>query len=70
LDIFQETPSTNDPTKEIVTKVLLIFKHDQINLKDIKCLLQWWGKHEAMFSIVGFLPCQILSIVGSQIETK
>jgi hypothetical protein len=70
LDIFQQIPSTNDPSKELVTKVLLIFKHYQMDLKDIKCLLQWWGKHEAMFFIVGFLPCQILSIVGSQIETK
>jgi hypothetical protein len=70
LDIFQQIPSTNDPSKELVTKVLLIFRHYQMDLKDIKCLLQWWGKHEAMFFIVGFLPCQILSIVGSQIETK
>jgi len=70
LDIFQQTLSTNDPAKELVTKVLLIFKHYQMDFKDIKCLLQWWGKHEAMFSTVGFLPCQILSIVGSQIETK
>jgi hypothetical protein len=70
LDIFQQTPSTNDPTKELVTKVLLIFRHYQMDFKDIKCLLQWWGKYEATFSVVGFLPCQILSIVGSQIETK
>jgi hypothetical protein len=27
LDIFQQTPSTNDPAKELVTKVLLIFRH-------------------------------------------
>jgi len=70
LDIFQQTPSTNDPTKELVTKVPLIFRHYQMDFKDIKCLFQWWGKHKAMFSTVGFLPCQILSIVGSQIETK
>jgi hypothetical protein len=70
LDIFQQTPSTNDPSKELVTKVLLIFKHYHIDPKDIKCLLQWWGKHKAMFFIVGFLPRQILGIVGPQIETK
>jgi hypothetical protein len=28
------------------------------------------GKHEAMFPTVGFLACQILSIVGSQIEIE
>ncbi len=36
--------------------------------KDIKCPLQWWEKHETMFPIIGFLACQILNIVGSQIE--
>ncbi len=38
--------------------------------KDIKCPLQWWGKHEAMFLTIDFLAYQILSISGSQIETK
>jgi len=38
--------------------------------KNIKCPFQWWGKHEAMFPTVGFLACQILSIVGSQIEIE
>jgi hypothetical protein len=37
--------------------------------KDIKCPFQWWGKHKAMFPIIGFLACQILGIIGSQIET-
>jgi len=41
-----------------------------VDPKNIKCPLQWWGKHEAMFPIVGFLACQTLGIVGSQIETK
>ncbi len=36
--------------------------------KDIKCHLQWWGKYETVFPIVGFLAYQILSIVRSQIE--
>ncbi len=38
--------------------------------KDIKCPLQWWGKHEAMFLIVGFLACQVLGIIRSQIEIE
>jgi hypothetical protein len=66
LDIFQQTASTSGPSKELVTKQLLIFKHYQVDPKDIKCPLQWWGKNEAMFPIVGFLACQILGIVGSQ----
>jgi hypothetical protein len=37
--------------------------------KDIKCPLEWCAKHEAMLNIVGFLACQILNIVGSQIDT-
>jgi hypothetical protein len=41
-----------------------------LDVKDIKCPLQWWHKHEAMFPIVGFLAWQILGIVGLQIETK
>ncbi len=39
-------------------------------MKEIKCPLQWWEKNETMFPIVGFLACQILGIVGSQIETE
>jgi hypothetical protein len=41
-----------------------------MDAKNTKCPLQWWGKHEAMFPIVGFLAHQILSIVGSQIEIE
>jgi hypothetical protein len=49
---------------------LLIFKHYQVDRKDIKCPFQWCGKHEVMFPIVGFLVHQILGIVGSQIEIE
>ncbi len=70
LDIFQQITSTSEPSKELVTRVLLIFKCCQVDPKDINCFFQWWGKHEAMLPIVGFLACQILGIVGSQIETK
>ncbi len=38
--------------------------------KDIKCPLQWWGKHEAMFPTIGFLARQSLGIIGLQIETN
>jgi hypothetical protein len=41
-----------------------------LDVKDIKCFLQWCQKHEAMFLIVGFLTWQILGIDGSQIETE
>jgi len=39
-----------------------------VNPKDIKCLLQWWGKHDIMFFIVGFFACEILGIIRLQIE--
>jgi hypothetical protein len=57
LDIFQQTTSTIEPSKELVTMELLIFRCYQMDPKNIKCPLQWWGKHETMFPIVGFLAC-------------
>jgi len=56
--------------KEFVTREQSIFKRYQVDPKDIKCPFQWWGKHEAMFPTIGFLACQILGIVGSQIEIE
>jgi hypothetical protein len=38
--------------------------------REIKCLFQWWEKCEYIFCMVGFLACQILGIVGSQIEIE
>jgi hypothetical protein len=55
--------STNELAKEFVNKKLLIFKRFQENVKEIKCLLQWWEKHETMFPTMGFLACQKLGIV-------
>jgi hypothetical protein len=55
LNIFQQTTSTIEPSKELVTKELLIFTHYEMDHKDIKFPFQWWGKHEDMFHIVGFL---------------
>ncbi len=65
LDIFQWTTSTSEPSKELVTKELLIFRNYQVDPKDIKCPLRWWGKHESMFLTISFLACQILGIAGS-----
>jgi hypothetical protein len=59
LDIFERTTNTSEPTKELVNKELLIFKRYQVDVKEIKCPLQWWQKHESMFPIVGFLIHQI-----------
>jgi len=65
LDIFELITSINEPVKEHVKKELLILKRYQLDVKDIKCLLHCWQKHEAMFLIVGFLVRHILKIVES-----
>jgi len=68
LDIFEQTINTREPTKKLVKRELLISKRYQLDVKDIKCPLEWWQKHEAMFPIVRFLAQHILGIVGSEIE--
>jgi hypothetical protein len=70
LDIFGMIPSISEPTPELVNIEHLIFRHYQVDVKDIKCRLQWWEKHDNMFFTVGFCVRQILGIVGSQIETN
>jgi hypothetical protein len=42
LDIFEQTTNTSEPTKELVNKELVIFKQYQVDVKEIKCPLQWW----------------------------
>jgi cellobiose phosphorylase len=42
LDIFEQTSSTSEQTKELVKKELLVFRRYQMDVKNIKCLLQWW----------------------------
>jgi hypothetical protein len=38
------TIKTNEPTKELNNRELLISKRYQVDAKEIKCPLQWWGK--------------------------
>jgi hypothetical protein len=60
----------NEPTKEVVNKELLMFRRFQVHVKDIKCPLKWWAKHESLFPIVAFPTHQNFGIVGSQIEIE
>ncbi len=53
LYIFQQIASPSEPMKEFVTKKLLMFKHYQVDSKDIKCPFQWWAKHE----VVSLIAC-------------
>jgi hypothetical protein len=66
LDIyFEQNSNISEPTKKLVNRKLFIFKQYQVDMKEIKCPLQWWHKHESMFPTMGFLFWQILGIVGS-----
>jgi hypothetical protein len=49
LGIIKMIVQTSEPTKELVNKEALMFQRYQIDAKDIKCLLEWWGKHESLF---------------------
>jgi hypothetical protein len=62
--------STSELAKEVISRKLLIFKRYKVDVKEIKHIFQWWEKYESMFLIVSFLACQILGIVGSQIEIE
>jgi len=41
LDTFEMITSMSEPTMELVNRELLIFKHYQVDVKNIKCPLQW-----------------------------
>ncbi len=70
MDSFEQTSSTSEPIEELIKKEFLIFKKYRLDVKDIKCLFQWWQKHKAMFPTVGLLGQQFLGIVGLQIEIE
>ncbi len=40
-DIFEMFARTNEPTKEVVNKELLIFIRFQMDVEEIKCPLKW-----------------------------
>jgi len=56
--------------KEVVNKELHMFIRFQVDVKDIKCPLEWWAKHESLFPTVVIFTCHIFSIIGSQIESE
>ncbi len=64
LDIFEMSIRSNEPKKKLVNKELQMFRKFQTDVKDTKCPLEWWGKHECLFWIVTFLACQFFFIVG------
>jgi hypothetical protein len=67
MDIFEMTAKTNEPTKELINRELLISKRYQVDANEIKCSLQWWEKHEFVFFTLGFLACQKKTLQGQKI---
>ncbi len=41
--------NTNETTKKLVIKELSIFRKFQVDMKNIKCPLEWWEKQEFIF---------------------
>ncbi len=71
LDIFKMTTSTLKLVIKLINRDILMFKHFQVDVKEINCPFRWWEKHGNMnFPIIGFLVQQILGIIASQIEVE
>jgi hypothetical protein len=62
--------STSELAKELINRKLLIFKRNKVDVKEIKNIFRWWEKYDSMFPIMIFFACQILRIMGSQIEIE
>jgi len=63
LNMFEMTLKTSEPSKELVRWRVDLFKR-YLDRKDVKCILDWWIKHESMFPTIAYLAHQILDIVG------
>jgi hypothetical protein len=61
LDIFEMFVGTNEPTKEVVNKELLMFRRFQVDLKDIQCPLEWWAS--LYFQLWHFLLIKFLALL-------
>ncbi len=49
--IFEMIVGIGELAKELVNMALQMFWKYYIDAKDIKCPLEWWGKHESLFPI-------------------
>jgi hypothetical protein len=54
LKIFKMTINYNEPTRKFINRELLFLGCYHVDIKKAKCSLQWWGKHESLFVIIGF----------------
>jgi hypothetical protein len=68
LDILEMIANTIELSMKLINKELLFFKRYQVDVENIKCLVQWWEKHKNMFPTIGFYINFFLRILRSQIE--
>jgi hypothetical protein len=40
-----------------------MFRRFQVDVKDIKCLLEWWVKHESLFLTMAFFAFKFLALL-------
>jgi hypothetical protein len=69
-DIFEQIASTNEPIEKLVKRELLVFKRYELDVKDIKCPLQWWQKHETMFATIRFLADKFWVLLDFKLKHK
>jgi hypothetical protein len=70
IDIFGFRLSMEKSSRTLVVGELFLFQRLFIPLSKYLDTLAWWCTHESEFPNVGFLPKQILKILGFQIGTK
>jgi hypothetical protein len=63
MDIFEMFARTSELAKEVVNKELLMFRRFQVDVKDIKCPLEWWLKHKSLFQLWHFLLVRFLALL-------
>jgi len=69
-NFFGQNIYNDDAIMSTVRNELHLFHRLSVGPVEIENLLLWWANHVMQFSHVYFLACQVLGIVGSQIETE
>jgi len=61
-DIFEMTIGTIELAKELVNRELQMFWKYQVNTKDIKHLMEWWGNMSPYFQLLFSLLIKSLGL--------
>lgn len=70
LDIWKQTTWTSEPMKKLVSRKLLIFKGYHVDFNKIECFFPIMREAWNHIPTIEFLTHQILTIMGSKIETQ